>query len=163
MQTLSERAIRVLNGRNPVATRGGFTLIEVVIALAVAAIGLAAVTAAVSQMVDAGGSMRQRTYASWIGQNKITEMRLANTRPKVSTTSGEIIYADLEWSWRATVSETGVEALYRVDVEVGLATSDTTARTVTGFIGEPIVPGTSNLAWSNLSGGTANQAIGDDT
>jgi general secretion pathway protein I len=139
------------------AAAGGFTLIEVVIALAVAAIGLAAVTAAVSQMIDAGHSMRERTYASWIAQNKITEMRLANIVPEVSATSGEVVYANLEWTWRATVSETGVDNLYRVDVDVGLATSDTLARSVSGFIGEPMVAGSANLAWNS-----ASQAIGQD-
>jgi len=137
-------------------TSDGFTLIEVVIALAVAAIGLAAVTASVSQMIDAGSSMQERTYASWIAQNKIAEMRLANTVPKVSTTSGEIVYANLEWSWSATVSETGIDKLYRVDVDVSLATSDVSAGSVSGFIGEPIVPGSSNAAWS-----AASQAVGE--
>ena len=94
---------RRVNARSIAANSRGFTLIEVVIALAVAALGLAAVTAAVSQMIDAGRSMRQRTYASWIAQNKITEMRLASVVPEVSSTSGEIEFASLDWSWRATV------------------------------------------------------------
>lgn len=157
----SEKKTQTLNKlphrRFRAAPKRGFTLIEVVIALAVAAIGLAAVTAAVSQMIDAGRSMRERTYASWIAQNKITEMRLANSVPKVSTTSGDIVYANLEWSWRATVSETDIDKLYRVDVVVGLATSETPAGSVTGFIGEPIVPGSSNTAWSS-----ASQAIGEE-
>ncbi len=135
----------------------GFTLIEVVIALAIAAIGLAAVTAAVSQMVDAATSMQQRTYASWIAQNRIAEMRLSNVEPQVSSTTGDVVYAGMEWTWRATVSETGVESLYRVDVEVSLAGAENSLRSVTGFIGEPIVPGDSNLAWS-----TASQAIGEE-
>lgn len=139
------------------STRLGFTLIEVVIALAIAAIGLSAVTAAVSQMVDAANSMQQRTYASWIGLNKITEMRLANVVPTVSATSGELIYAGMEWSWRAEVSETPVDNLYRVDVEVGIATSEQSVRTVSGFIGEPVIPGDSNRAWSG-----ASQAVGED-
>ena len=153
MQTLNMILRRQFRSR----ATGGFTLIEVVIALAVAALGLAAVTAAVSQMIDAGRSMRERTYASWIAQNKIVEMRLANAVPKVSSTSGDIVYANLEWSWRATVSETGIDKLYRVDVVVGLATSETSAGSVTGFIGEPIVPGSSNAAWSS-----ASQAIGEE-
>jgi len=153
--TLNKNRWRPLRGG--AATVRGFTLIEVVIALAVAAIGLAAVTAAVSQMIDAGRSMRERTYASWIAQNKITEMRLANVVPKVSSTSGDIVYGSLEWTWRATVSETGVENLYRVEVEVGLATSDLFARSVSGFIGQPVVAGSANLAWAG-----ASQAIGQD-
>jgi len=78
-------------------------------------------------------------------------MRLANTVPKVSTTSGDIVYANQEWNWRATVSETGVENLFRVDVEVGLATSDVLSGNATGFIGEPIPPGLSNNAWISAS------------
>lgn len=134
----------------------GFTLIEVVIALAIAAIALAAVTAAISQMVDAANGMQQRTYANWIAENQIAEMRLANVVPDVSTTSGEVTFAGMEWAWEATVSETGVENLYRVDVDVGFAGSDQTIRTVTGFIGEPTAPGGGNQAW-----GSAIQAEGD--
>ncbi|MCH8308460.1 MAG: type II secretion system minor pseudopilin GspI [Proteobacteria bacterium] len=125
----------------------GFTLIEVMVALVIAALGLAAVAASVSQMVDAGYAMRQRTYASWIAQNKIAELRLANVVPDVSETSGETDYVGREWLWRATISETGVDNLYRVDVRVGLRDGDENIRTVTGFIGEPGVPGRSNLVW----------------
>ena len=134
----------------------GFTLIEVMVAMAIAALGLAAVIASVSQMVDAGSAMRLKTYASWIAQNKIVELRLTNVTPDVSETSGEIDYADREWSWRATISETGVDKLYRVDVRVGLAGGDENIRTVSGFIGEPGVPGQSNLVWVRNS-----LAVGD--
>ncbi len=125
----------------------GFTLIEVMVALTIAALGLAAVAASVSQMVDTGNAMRQRTYASWIAQNKIAELRLANIVPDVSETSGDVDYVGREWLWRATISETGVDNLYRVDVQVGLADGDENIRTVTGFIGEPGVQGQSNLVW----------------
>lgn len=135
----------------------GFTLIEVMVALVVATLALVAVMASISQMIDAGTAMRERTYASWIGQNKITEMRLANTEPDVSESSGEVEFAGLDWGWTATVSETGVEFLYRVDVAVGFAGSNDVVRTVTGFIGEPGVPGEANRVWA-LGG----QAVGED-
>ncbi len=121
------------------------------VAMAIAALGLAAVAASVSQMVDAGMAMQQRTYASWIAHNKIAELRLANIVPDVSESSGDTTYANREWTWRATVSETGVENLFRVDVQVGLADGDENIRTVTGFIGEPGVPGQANLVWINNS------------
>ena len=117
------------------------------VAMAIASLGLAAVAASVSQMVDAGAAMQQRTYASWIAQNKIAEMRLANVIPDVSESSGDTIYADREWTWRATVSETGVENLFRVDIQVGLADGDENIRIGSGFSGEPGVPGQSNLIW----------------
>ena len=82
----------------------GFTLIEVMVALTIVALSLGAVAASVSQMVDAGTTMRERTYASWIAQNKIAELRLANVVPEVSDTSGELEYAGLEWAWRANIA-----------------------------------------------------------
>ncbi|MGH8193848.1 MAG: type II secretion system minor pseudopilin GspI [Woeseiaceae bacterium] len=130
---------------------GGFTLIEVMVALAIAALSLAAVAAAISQMVDAATSMRERTYASWIAQNRIAQLRLANVVPEVSENSGELQYAGRSWTWRSTISETDVENLFRVDVTVLLADSEEVVRTVTGFIGEPGIPGQSNLAWTSGS------------
>ena len=89
-------------------------------------------------------TMRERTYASWIAQNKIAELRLANVLPEVSSTSGEVDYAGSEWTWRAVVSETGIESFYRVDVSVSHAGSEYIIRTVTGFIGEPLPVGRAN-------------------
>lgn len=143
--------------KNSSDRHGGFTLIEVMVALAIAGLSLAAVAASISQMVDAGFAMRERTYASWIAQNIIAELRLANEVPQVSSTSGEIEFAALEWAWRAEISETGVEQLFRVDVEVSHAGSDDVIRTITGFIGEPGVPGESNRAWTSNS-----QASGEE-
>jgi general secretion pathway protein I len=119
------------------------------VALSIAALGLAAVAASVSQMVDAATSMQERSYANWIALNKITELRLANVVPEVSSTSGQIEYAGIEWHWRATVSETGVENLFRVDVVVSDLDEEEIFRTVTGFIGEPGIPGQGNIAWTS--------------
>lgn len=129
----------------------GFTLLEVLVALAVAALALGAVAAAISQMVQSATAMEQRTYASWIAQNRIAELRLANVVPEVSEDSDQVEYAGREWTWTATISETGVENLFRVDVDVSLAESEGVIRTVTGFIGEPGIPGQGNLAWAGTS------------
>lgn len=126
----------------------GFTLIEVMVALAIAALALGAVAAAISQMIESATAMERRTYASWIAQNRIAELRLANVVPEVSEDSDEVEYAGREWTWHSKISETGVENLFRVDVDVSLAGSDAVIRTVTGFIGEPGMPGQSNLAWT---------------
>jgi len=133
----------------------GFTLIEVMVALSIVALSLTAVTASISQMIDAAESMRNRTYASWIAQNRITELRLAADAPEVGSSNGEVQYANTDWSWRAVVAETGVDDLFRIDVSVSLAGSEDNIRTVTGFVGLPGAPGEANRIWlgSPTSGG----------
>jgi general secretion pathway protein I len=122
----------------------GFTLLEVMVALIIVAFSLTALTASMNQMIDAANTMRERTYASWIAQNKITEMRLANVMPEVSSTSGEIEFGNTEWEWRAVVSETGIENFRRIDVSVSHYDQDYVILTVTGFIGEPLQIGLRN-------------------
>ena len=129
-------------------SNSGFTILEVMVALAIVAFSLTAIAASMGQMIDTANAMRERTYASWIAQNKIAEMRLANIVPEPVSTSGEVDYAGTEWDWRAVVSETGVENLFRVDVTVSYPGAEDGIRTVTGFIGEPIIPGQSNRSWN---------------
>jgi general secretion pathway protein I len=126
----------------------GFTLLEVLIALMVISISLVAIAGEMINMLNAANTMQERTYASWIAHNKVTEMRLANVVPEVSTSSGELEYANREWAWRAVVSETGVENLFRVDVTISYPGGDPIMRPITGFIGEPVPPGQSNRSWN---------------
>lgn len=135
----------------------GFTIIEVMVALVIVAFALTAIAASMGQMIDTANAMRERTYANWIAQNKIAEMRLANVVPEVTATSGEVDYAGTEWAWRAVVSETGVENLFRVDVTVSYPGQDAGIRTVTGFIGEPIVPGQANTSWTRAATGSGER------
>jgi general secretion pathway protein I len=127
----------------------GFTLIEVMVSLVIVAFALTAIAASMNQMINSATAMRDRTYASWIAQNKIAELRLNGTIPDVSTTSGELEYANNDWSWRAVVSETGIENFRRIDVSVSYADSDYNVRTVTGFVGEPVTPGLANRQWQS--------------
>ena len=136
----SRRLLRTQFGR-------GFTLIEVMVALTIVAFSLTTVAASMSQMIDAANTMRDRTYASWIAQNKLAEMRLAGVFPEVSETSGEVEYGNTSWEWRAVVSETGIENFRRIDVSITQFDSEYVIRTVTGFIGEPVPPGQANQAW----------------
>lgn len=122
----------------------GFTLLEVLVALTIVALSLTAVAASMNQMIDAATTMRDRTYASWIAQNKITELRLSNVVPEVGTRTGEVEFGNADWEWRVVVSESGIEDFMRIDVSVSLLGEEYVIRTVTGFVGEPIVAGRRN-------------------
>ena len=137
----------------------GFTLVEVMVALAIVALSLTAMAASMNTMIDNASTMRERTYASWIAQNKIAELRLAGELPEVGTNSGELEYGGTQWSWRTVISETGVESFMRIDVTVSLLDSEYDIRTVTGFIGLPPGRNVANSVWQPSRGGGRGDGV----
>jgi general secretion pathway protein I len=133
----------------------GFTLIEVLAALVIVALGMLGVIQAVSQTARNGTYLRDKTFAHWIGLNLVTERRLSPTTPEVSESSDEVEYAGRRWKWTLRVTQTGVESLRRMDVSVRLADApeDSSLATVTGFYGTAIGPsGGGALTWGGGGG-----------
>lgn len=128
-----------------------FTLIEVLVALLIISISLTAIAVTMGSMLDTATSLRERTYASWIAQNRLVEIRAAGTVPEVGESSGDLEYANSEWEWRSVISETGVDNLMRIDVSVFRPGAADPVRSVTGFAGEPVIPGQANRIW--IAGG----------
>lgn len=126
-------------------------------ALAIVALSLTAVLAEISNQIRNSTEISERTFANWIAHNKITEIRLSNVTVEVSETDDEVRYAETDWALRTTISETGVENLYRIDVVVSFAGAESGFRPVTGFVGPPGIPGQANLAWTRGS-----QAAGEE-
>ncbi len=126
----------------------GMTLIEVMVALAIIGLTLTAATMSIGQVISSANSMRDRTYANWIAHNQLVEIRLAGELPETGRTTGEVFYAGVDWAWEATIAETGVENLLRVDVAVSFPDREGTIWTVTGFVGPPVIPGQANRAWN---------------
>ena len=132
---------------------GGFTLVEVMVALVIATLGLSAVITIASNSIDNAATFRQRALALYIGLNVITDMRLDNEFPDVREDTEEIEYANQDWLWTSRVIETDVDALRRVEVDVALAeTPDDIVRTVTGFVGQPTQGDSGNFVWQGQAG-----------
>jgi len=96
----------------------GFTLIEILVALAVIAIAVAAVMAAISGNVSNAAYIQDRTLAHWVAMNKIAEIQVAKDWPAAGTQHGESLMASQEWPWRVTVSTTDDPDVRRLDVAV---------------------------------------------
>lgn len=138
----------------------GFTLIEVLVALLIISISLTAIAVTMGSMLDTASSLRERTYASWIAQNRLVEIRAAGAVPEVGESSGDLDYANTEWEWRSVISETGIENLMRIDVSVFRPGAEDPVRSVTGFAGEPVIPGQANRIW--IAGAGGRPGAGDD-
>lgn len=145
--------------------RGGFTLIEVLAALVIVALGMMGVIQAVTQTVGNSAYLRDKTLAHWVAMNRLTELRLAAGPPEVDETSGEVEYARQRWRWQVEVTQTQVQSMRRIDVRVGFADAgdDATLATVTGFFGSALAaPGSAPLLWEGSAGGGPGQAPVDE-
>jgi len=96
----------------------GFTLVEILVALAILAIAVAAVVTAVSANVSNAAYLRDRTLAHWVAMNKVTEMQGSGDWPEAGTKHGESLMASQKWSWQITVSNTDDSDVRRLDVDV---------------------------------------------
>lgn len=111
---------------------------EVLVALAVLALGMTAVIGAAGSSTRLGSELRDRTFADWVAMNELTSIRLATTAPASGDLNGDADMGGEKWHWKATISGTEDPNLLRIDVAV--STSDKPAaviETVSGFMGKP--------------------------
>ncbi|NLO78735.1 MAG: type II secretion system minor pseudopilin GspI [Xanthomonadaceae bacterium] len=117
----------------------GFTLLEVMVALAVLAIALAAV---VDKTVERGVNithLRDRTLAHWVAENRLAEMRAMNEWREGKQT-GRSELAGRTWYWEVETLPTPARRLRRVVIRV--AADEDRANpisTLNGFLLDPAV------------------------
>lgn len=96
----------------------GFTLVEVLVALVLVAVGVAALLTALNSAATSTGYLRDKAFAHWVATNRVIETRLATNPPANGVTSGEVEFAGQRWQWRQTVASADFPSLRRVDVSV---------------------------------------------
>ncbi|MBL8526952.1 MAG: type II secretion system minor pseudopilin GspI [Burkholderiales bacterium] len=102
------------------ASERGFTLVEVLVALAIFAVALTAALRACSIATDAALDFRERLLAGWVAENRLAEYRLGRA-PELGERSGTAVQAGLVFTWRERVSVTPMPLNRRIDVQVFLA------------------------------------------
>lgn len=96
----------------------GFTLIEMLAAVAVLAIAMAAILSGMARHADNAGYLRERTLALWVAHNRLTEIELQRSWPDTGKSDGETEMGGIKWKWVAEVKKTPDEHLRRVDIRV---------------------------------------------
>ena len=96
----------------------GFTLLEVLAAVAVLALALGATITGASQYAANATYLRDKAIASWVARNKLVEVHLAPAWPYKGNSDGSEEMAGREWPWRMEVLETPDPKVRRVDVYV---------------------------------------------
>lgn len=118
----------------------GFTLIEILIALAVLALAMGAVIKATSDYTANQSYLRDRTMATWVARDVLAEFQLRKDWPSVGEQKGTREMGTREWRWLARTSQTDEAELRRLDVEVMPADTDATEplTTLSGFLIQPL-------------------------
>ncbi len=131
----------------------GFTLIEVLVALAVVAFGLAALFTTVNQTVRNADYMREKTFATWIALNRITEARLSGQAPGDDELHDTLEFAGQRWRWELKTYETEVEGIVRLEARAALedAPEDSWPGLATGFIGDAVAPPVMASPFGNIN------------
>jgi len=145
----------------------GFTLVEVVVALAIVAIGMLAVFKTIGDTTHNVDNLRDRSFAAWIADNRITEIRISGEMPSVEETAGQLEFAGRQWHWVTQVSQTQVQGLRRIDVSVRRDgdPEDSSLVTLAGFVGATATASPSGpLDWYQMydDGGQGGQGDGED-
>jgi general secretion pathway protein I len=136
----------------------GFTLVEVLVALVIVAIGMTAVLSAITSAADTTAYLRDKTFAEWVAMNRVAELRLQPRRAASGKDSGEVEFAGRRWRWEQEITKIAeVPGVQRIEVrvrpdEAGARKDAAWVATVSGMTGDAVAPPDGQvLDWSGQS------------
>ena len=146
---------------------GGFTLVEVLVALVIVALGLTALMVAVNGTARTSGFLRDKTLAQWIALNRLTEVRLNMVKFGQNTDTGELDFGNRKWHYDTRYFDTSIASMKRVVVRVYLGDAKTKGNPVAqavGFLGTALAaPGSLIVDWTagiSIANGQAGTGTG---
>jgi general secretion pathway protein I len=98
------------------ADHRGFTLLEVMIALAIVALAVGALLGTVTSSASNVIYLKDKTLAQWVALNRLTEIRIAQQMPDKGHRTGNTEMAGMKWQWDEEVIELPVKGMFRVEV-----------------------------------------------
>lgn len=130
--------VHTLSYKKRQPSSGGFTLMEVMVSLAVIAIALSALVKSSGVNTSNMGYIRDKTFAHWVAMNKATELNLNGAWVSPGRSNGTSKMASQEWHWTMIVSTTPNENIRKYDLEIRRDSQDENPLiTVIGYLGKP--------------------------
>ena len=96
----------------------GFTLLEILVALFIVAIGIAAVSKATGSTISMVQNLENRLMANWVASNQLSELRLTRNWPNVNESDSKVEYAGRIWYVKQNSTTTTDADILRVDIKV---------------------------------------------
>jgi general secretion pathway protein I len=114
----------------------GFTLLEILVALAVLGLVAAAALRTSGNAVNNVFYLKQQTMAHWVAMNKAAELELSEPWRDDNTRTGVENFADRQWHWSITGHETPDQDMRRFEIAVrGSSEEGEPLSTLTLFLG----------------------------
>lgn len=120
----------------------GFTLLEVLVALAIFAVVAASVLTVNQRSLQIAERLELKSMAGWIAENRITELQLKRPTPGESRESKVLDFGGRSWETYSEIEATSDKGIRRVSVWVALKPDrggagpvrERSQRVVTGFL-----------------------------
>lgn len=118
----------------------GFTLIEILVALTILAIAMAALIKTTVGNAANASHLKNKTLAHWVAMNKATELRLSKEWSATGTKKGRTTMGQAEWRWKVKIKNTDDKDIRRLTITVRSEDqdSDDPMVTVIAFSGRPM-------------------------
>lgn len=96
----------------------GFTLVEVLVALAILAVALAAAMRATTGLIDNAATLKEHLVAGWLAQNRLQEHIARRDFPELGSQTGSEQMGGIQFNWREDISGTPNARFRRIEISV---------------------------------------------
>lgn len=116
----------------------GFTLIEVLVAMTIIAVGVSALVGSAGASAWRADYLRQREFGRWVASNVLAELQVIPAWPSIGSKNTEVDMGTLTWYVKTRTQAVSDPDLRRVDIEVRRdKDADSYVYAVAGFVGNP--------------------------
>jgi general secretion pathway protein I len=112
----------------------GFTLVEILVALAVLAIAVTAATNSIGSSAVTTAALRERMLARWVAEDRLAELELRREWPALDTKEGDAEMGGRKFHWIQETGVTPVTRMRRVELSVLLLGAKVPLAHLTGFL-----------------------------
>lgn len=115
------------------APQRGFTLTEVLIAMAILSTAIAGSLVLMTNQVSAAGDIERRLVAGIVAENVLVEAMARPAMPDLGTETGLEEMGGTDWAWTRVTAETPVASMISISVDVREEGGEQVIRTLTAF------------------------------
>ena len=119
----------------PRHAQAGFTLLEMLVAIALFAVVAGGFMAAGRQALTQMQRMEDKTIAGWVAENTMAEIRAARGWPEVGNRNNRVTLGGRDWEVRVRIQPSANADMRRLDVSVLAEASEDVLFTLTGYLG----------------------------